>query len=919
MNEFLRQVSRHYYPSDDLRGICFIFPNKRSGLFFRKYLSETAGRDVFSPRCMTVSDFFLKPAGKRIAGHILQLKYLYDCYVALTGSKEPLDDFLYWGEVILADFSDVDKYLADPKRIFSNVAEFKQYQDDLSYLSDTQRKALEGFIAHFENRGAVKEEFLHIWNILSPLYHDFSEALAGDGLATEGQAYRSLAASLEQRPVLDIMREAFPGIRKFVFVGLNALSTSEEKVLYAMAKAGIADFCWDYCSPEIKDPANRSSFFLGKAIGKLGSAFNAECPARKAAINVLSVSSSVGQAKQIPAILERFGGTPGLDTAIVLPDEGLLLPVLNSLPPLVESVNVTMGYPLKGSAFSALVDDMGALQLNRREDRFYHKQAWGILSNVVFRALLSETGLGISEKIRKEAKYYIPASDFAGDPLMEAVFRPEEDMAAYLKDAVTLMAGMMQDDESMGMELYFAKEWIKAINQLQELRLEVKPATWLRLLGRLSAGISVPFEGEPLQGMQIMGTLETRALDFKNLIILSCNEGLFPHRAVEASFIPPQLRKGFDLPTYEYQDAMWAYYFYRLIQRAENVWLLMDSRTEMSRSGEESRYIKQLEYLYGFQVKRYVMKAKISSGKWNDPLPRTEEHAARMHSPQFRLSASSLQRYLSCQAKFYYADIEKLSPAEEVSESMDSGMNGNALHHTMQQLYGGREYISSDYLKDLLDHPEKVRSVVEEKMRDEIKGGEIGGRNLVYEEMILGYALQIIRTDLKLLGNKRSFRIIGLEEEKQKEIGGFRFRGFIDRIDSFGEGIVRIVDYKTGAVKKEDIAITDANAGSVIANLFGADDSKRPKIALQLYLYDEFMQGDERMQDYGQVQNCIYQTSSLFVEEPMSVPVSQAFVAGMRERLGVLLQELSSPEGEWTRTDNAETCKWCDFKTICGR
>lgn len=613
-----------------------------------------------------------------------------------------------------------------------------------------------------------------------------------------------------------------------------------------------------------------------------------------------------------------------INTAIVLPDEGLLLNVLNSIPPQIKNVNVTMGYPMGDSEFTALMDDIAAMQLNARERngsvQFYHRHIWNIFSNSILRSILDEAGSAIVKKVREEARYYVPQEAFKGNGILELIFRPATDPGQYVREFLLGLAPLLKQHGGMQMELDFAMFAYKAATRLQSLNLQIQPRTWWRLFGQLAGRASVPFDGEPLLGMQIMGPLETRALDFENLIILSCNEGIFPRRAVSPSFIPAELRKGFGLPTYEYQDAVWAYYFYRLIQRAQNVWLIFDSRTELSRSGEESRYIRQMQMLYDFDIRRYVVKAPIREAPAEGTIPKTDDDIAKMQEDGFHLSASALQNYLACPAKFYFSKVKELKAADEVSEALDAGMLGDVLHKTMQTLYSDRKEISRSYLEELLAGKERIRSIIEALIMEQLHTDEVEGRNLIFEDLILKYAEQILRTDLALLQEKglASFRILGLELKRYKDIGGFHFKGFIDRLDSFERGTVRVVDYKTGKVSDQDILIDDGNAQQVVDALFGPDNSRRPKIALQLYLYDEFLDRDLRAEGSA-LENCIYQTTDLFVQKPRSVPASPEFRRLMKERVALLLDELRDKDVPWNRTSDTKTCEYCDFKTICGR
>ena len=905
--------------------MCFIFPNKRAISFFRKYLAEECARTqkvMIAPECLTINDFFSRLGGLRTADRLSSLLTLYECYKELNPSAEPLDEFVFWGGVILSDFAEVDKYRVSPDQLFRNIADYRHLQGDFDFLEPAQRDAMEHFLGQFEKDGEYKERFRRIWDILLPLYDSFRVRMASRGMATEGGVYRQIADSLDSLAVADLLSGHFPDTEKYVFVGLNALNECEKRVLRKMRDAHLAEFCWDFSSDEIKDPANRSSFFLSQNVAEFPQAFTPDPDGLpRPVVNVVACPSSVGQAKILPSVLPEKAD---IRTAIVLPDEGLLVPVLNSIPEQIRDVNVTMGYPMKGSEFEALLNNIEALQLNLREKDgktlFYHKYVWGIFSNSLVRSSVSEAGAEIIRRIRSEARYFIDSASFAGDSLLECIFRPAKDIPAYLKELILKLAHLLKQQEGKEMELDFAMYSYKAVTRLQDLGPDVQPRTWWKLIGQMTGRAAVPFKGEPLKGMQIMGPLETRALDFDNVIILSCNEGLFPRRAVSPSFIPAELRKGFGLPTYEYQDSVWAYYFYRLIQRAGNIWLLYDTRTELSRSGEESRYIRQLQMLYDFDIRQYSLKAPIRESVPETAIQKTEEDIAAMYDPRFRLSVSAVQNYLNCPAQFYYSRVKGLKAADEVNESLDAGMLGSVLHETMEELYTGMETVSRKYLESLLKDEGRVRGIISRRIKKKLRTDEVQGRNLIFEEIITRYAMQILRTDLGLLkdAGKDGFQVLGLELEKTLKIGNFTFLGYIDRLDSFDAGTVRIVDYKTGKVTEQDIDVTDANAANVAEKLFGQDNKERPKIALQLYLYGEYLKGDKLVAG-KEMQNCIYQTTDIFRQKPKSIPRSPEFCRLAGERLEAVLKEMEDRSVPWKRTEDSKTCEWCDFKTICGR
>jgi RecB family exonuclease len=474
--------------------------------------------------------------------------------------------------------------------------------------------------------------------------------------------------------------------------------------------------------------------------------------------------------------------------------------------------------------------------------------------------------------------------------------------------------------EEMLLELDFAKRCLQSLNLLGGIDLAVLPATWLRLLDELLAGEAVPFRGEPLEGLQVMGPLETRALDFRNIVLFSANEGVFPRRGSSASFVPPELRKGFGLPTFEYQDSVWAYYFYRLIQRAEHVWLVFDSRTEGLKTGEESRYIKQLQYHYQVPLERFVATARMELAPEADAVPKTQADIDAIRTGE--LSASSLQSYLYCPAKFYYSFIKRLKNEDEVLEAMDAGALGTVYHQTMQDLYGPflHKCLTVADLDRMLQDRKALKALVRANILRQMQTVDVSGRDLVVEEVIVEYVLRTLRHDRDLLvkSGSKGFELLGLEMEMKGTFGGFRIKGYADRIDSYLGGEARIVDYKTGRVEQDDIDITDGNAAAVVDKLFGPANVGRPKIALQLFMYGLLAQEQEALRNRPLV-NSIYSVSRLFTEPLEDRPASAEFARLTRERLKDLLAEMTDPSVPFRRTEERKTCEYCDFKMICGR
>ncbi len=944
MTPFLKQVAKHYYTHTTLyRELCYIFPNRRSMLFFQKYYRELVKAErktVLMPQMYTINDFFYVLCNQSPTEKIDLLLHLYENYRELSPHCESLDEFIFWGEMILSDFNDVDKYLVDAKKLFTNVSEFKSLQDYGSYLNEKQLKAIQSFMGHFSPvvgaDGKYKDSFRKTWDILYPLYISFNTSLDAEGKSYEGKVYRAIAERFKKESAVDILKERFPDTDQFIFIGQGAPTESEMCILRGMQKAGLAQFCWDYSSPLIKDKHNKASFFLENNIRELGQSIelnNDDLGVPE--INTLAVPSAVGQCKQLGAIFRRLEpySQIGLDTAVVLADEGLLIPTLNAIPEEIVKVNVTMGYPMSSSMLYTLMEEICALQMHLRKMPdgkvlFYHKQVSDIFSNPLLTSFLSDSERKRITTIQQGLRHYIEESEL-NEGILSDIFRPVvmEDTLAdkeqihslceYLKTVLLNVAHRMMEGKSETLELDFAKEYYKAINCIEKYELAILPTTFFRLLRNLLGRSSVPFKGEPLQGLQIMGPLETRALDFKNVIILSCNEGVFPRHNTRESFIPAELRKGFDLPTHEYQDSLWAYYFYRLIQRADKVWMVYNtSSSQKLKSSEESRYIKQLELHFGLKINHYTAKSTIAKLEMPSFFPKTEEHIKKLKTEVY-FSASTIQNYLSCPAKFFFNKIENINKTEEVTEIMDKGLMGTVLHSTMQRLYEGKSQITYDDLKTM-QSTRKYKDIIREEIKKNLRSIEVTGRNLIYEHIVCRYVEQILSVDAALLKDKgaNSFKIIGLEKKENKVINGLKFKGFIDRIDSFEDGTVRIVDYKTGKVKDTDFQIDENNASEIAQAAFGTDEKKRPKIAIQLFLYDEFVKDQFKNK---RIENVIYQTSSLFSDGIKTAPMCNKFMSEMEKSLKECTDKILDINEPWTKTADIDTCLNCDFKTICGR
>jgi hypothetical protein len=693
MKPFLYQVASLFYSEygAEVSRLAFVFPNRRTGLFFQKYLSEVSEKPLFSPTILTINDLFVQLSGKQAADRISMLFKLYDIYLRHSGSSETFDEFLYWGEMLLNDFDDIDKYMADARMLFTNVTDLREIENDFSFLSPEQIAAIRTFWSSFYPKGDTpnQEQFLAVWQILYALYTDLREALATEGKGYEGMIFREVVEQMEKDECCDLP------YTKVVFVGLNALSVAEERFLSGLQKRGIADFYWDYASPKVTDPDNKASYFVERNLRQFPSQLiengqltidNEDDDKKK--IEVIGIPSGIGQAKQVCSILnelckeDEMSAEEALRTAVILPDEHLLIPVLNAIPEQIKRINVTMGYPLAGTPVASLMEYILALQKNiRYVDRrpvFYFRDVLPILNHRYISTTSPEMVSNLVKDISENNKIYISYDDLNKTPLLSILFTPVtavETFSDYLinvlqelnkaveggklkvesvnSDAEPLSTFNSQLSTINDIEQEFIFHYFATVNRMKEVmreaNVEMKIDTYFRLLKRVTDTITIPFQGEPLSGLQIMGVLETRALDFDRLIILSMNEGIFPLRKAANSFIPYNLRRGFGLPTYEHQDSVWAYHFYRLIYRASHVSLLYDTRSNGLQTGEVSRFVHQLHYHYEEPIQNKLVVYNVSSSKTPAlQVAKTEEVMNRL--ADFRSGGSDIgecSQYLS--------------------------------------------------------------------------------------------------------------------------------------------------------------------------------------------------------------------------------------------------------------------------------
>lgn len=964
MKPFLYQVATLFYQQygAEIHRLAFVFPNRRAGLFFQKYLSEISERPLFSPSILTINDLFMQLSGKHPADKIQMLFRLYELYKQRSGSSESFDEFIYWGEMLLNDFDDIDKYMVDARMLFRNVSDLKSLDDDFNYLSPEQVQAIRSFWSSFYPKGDSpnQQHFLELWEILYDLYAGLRTSLAKDGCGYDGMIFREVVEQLEKEPMSD-----FP-FDQVVFVGLNALSVSEERLLLALQKKGVADFYWDYVGPWVTDPDNKASFFLERNLRLFPSRM--QLPVTEpvqAEIRVMGVPSAIGQAKQVYPILQALADEQqltdesALRTAIVLPDEHLLVPVLNAIPEAIQHINVTMGYPLAGTPVAALMEYILTLQKNIRYiDRvpvFYFRDVLPILNHQYVMAAAPEEVSQLVKYMTAGNRIYVHAADLNRHELLSILFTPvqnTEELSDYLIHVLEALNACLRnnrpnpDDEEMisnstqttvDIEQEFIFHYFATVNRMKEVmheaKIEMRLDTYFRLLKRMTDLITIPFEGEPLSGLQVMGVLETRALDFDRLIILSMNEGIFPLKKAANSFIPYNLRRGFGLPTYEHQDSVWAYHFYRLIRRAKQVTLLYDTRTTGLQTGEVSRFVHQLRYHYQYPlIDELVVYDVASSAVPPISVQKTTEVEKLLSDFLFggprALSASAINTYLDCPLKFYFSVLEQIQEEDEITETVERDVFGSILHKVMEDLYAPfkGKLVTADLLKLLRkDQPLLTGTIARAFAELFFKSPVVRpleGENFLTGEMIRKYAEKILEQDARFTpfhyieSEKKVRATITLSDRRIVQL-----KGFIDRVDSL-DRVLRIVDYKTGSGKLEFESVE---------GLFDKEAKDRPKAVMQVFLYAWMYQ---QLPEYTgmPIQPAIYYLRTLFqrsfdpvVEQKKGrgkadkVNSFQDFASDFEDKLRQCLDEIFDLDIPFTQTETGKACAYCSFRGLCGK
>ncbi|MFI3289768.1 MAG: PD-(D/E)XK nuclease family protein [Rikenellaceae bacterium] len=948
MKGFLYEVAEDLYRrySEDVGELKVLLPSRRARLFFTDALKNITTSPIWEPSWISIDDMMSRLSGIKVGDRVRLIAELYKIYVKYHPG-ETFDRFYFWGEILLADFDMVDKYLIDADMLFRNVADIKELETDLSYLTEQQLRivAFWSSIGPEADLSEQKRRFLKVWQSLLPIYHDFRAQLATLKIAYAGMVYRSAADKIRAGEL------SLEGDEVYAIAGFNALSECEKILFKELKNSTTTHFYWDWDNYYGESQKQEAGLFISKNRHLFPAAAetshdNFRCNKE---IEVVASSSSALECKYVATILDQIraqGGVIDKNTAIVLTDESLLLPLLYALPKDIGKVNVTMGYPLRQSLAYSFVERLLELQSHARRSKeglvsFYHIDVMGMISHPYLKEQIDVKS--IEKIVQTERLIRIPSSILQQNDLLKKIFtinRGWSEISKYLIEIMAHVAALPHHTDSEGEQRveflsYLADQITTLHNSVEQCEIELTRSIYVSLLRRHLQPLRIPYEGEPLEGLQVMGILETRTLDFENVIILSMNDDNFPgNRTSQPSYIPYNLRAAYELPTPEHHDGVHAYYFYRLIQRSKKLWMLYCSRADDKSTGEQSRYITQLEFESPFTIHRrnvgvdvnlfdreMIQVDKVSKVAEQLRLFCTESDTTQQIA---KLSPTALFQYVVCPLRFYFRSLARIKIGEEISEEVDAPMFGNILHNAMQFLYEPLIGVANIEEAIKLIKPRNIEDAVARAIREQyLRGDEseiYSGNLLLVREVIVNYIKSGI---LKFDALHPTFEVqsVELPVEHFVELTDkkrIRLWGICDRIDTMNDGSIRVVDYKTGAPHLEFAGLEA---------LFYGEAVERQSNIFQTLLYSYMLR--EKRGDRSSITPSLYYVRSMNDENysPLIVDKSRKKAvesyedlhSDFSQLLHATITELFDESTPFRQCADAKSCQYCDYRDICRR
>jgi CRISPR/Cas system-associated exonuclease Cas4 (RecB family) len=949
MQDFLEQIANYILENHAGKAhrLQVVFPNRRAGLFLQKKLSEKHKQTLWMPRILSMEQFVEQFSELKVADSLLLNFRLFPIFEKLMPGEQNFDQFFPWGEILLRDFNSLDSQCVDASKLFVNMKDLQAIDQD-AYFTPEQKALIREFWQVFEKKseGKQRESFLAFWNTLPALYKQFQAKLQAEGLAYRGMISRQAA---EDEALAEKLSAS-----EVLFCGFNALTKAEEFVMKKLVKAGRAKIFWDV-DEHMLSPEQEAGYFMRKWQNDevFKASFPKEVPSLlqqkpAQAITLTELPLQHAQASEACRLLdqtlaEKLPTDAELTrTAMVLPDESQLFPLLQALPASLENsaVNVTMGVSLRTTPVYSLVEQLLSLQQSRSGAYYHHQPVVSLLRHPYLRSTKPKEISSLLFEIESKNRVYVSAEMLGINELSKLIFSDAGEslqLGKYLLQVLDLINLQYRSRQEAKGQVLLEEEYLgRARTQLERListaeAYDAQMSSDLlgRLIRQMLQQLRIPFVGEPLQGLQIMGMLETRSLDFDELYILSLNEGILPGAKDEPSLIPYFLRTAYGLPTVDMQDAIFAYHFYRLLMRSKKVHIFYSSYQADGKEAEVSRFVQQIQHELwpDLKVKRVNLAARttasgpVSIGR-KEVEQQLQAYLSDGQAAEKTLSPSALNTFLHCRLQFAFRYLLGIKEPDEVAEEVDAAFFGKIMHDVLQQFYEpalGKE-VTAPWMEDQvkqLSLKDRILKVYKEK------SGEVPklGRNSIYLEIIEKMIAQVLDVDKKYA----PFKIIALEEDFSHDfpIGNSKkitIKGQIDRVDE-KDGQIRIVDYKTG---KDGRVFTD------FLSLFDRESNSRNKAAMQVLLYALLYANTQNGQLKGkQLQPALYNSRELYQQDFDALLQKEritlrSFDADLQEAFSVELTKALSEifagtDADFDQRKAGDGCKYCGYKEICGR
>ena len=960
MKPFLEHVAEDLLRKhgNDLSKLTVVFPNKRASLFLNAHLARLSDRPIWSPHYITISELFRQHSSRTVADPIKLVCELHRSFTAMTGFDETLDHFYSWGQLLLSDFDDLDKCMADADQVLANLQDLHEL-DNTDFLTDEQKEALQKFFSTFspDHTTLLRERFLRLWSHMADIYHDFNNRLAQQGLAYEGALYREVVETINHKQ-LTINNNG-----QYVFVGFNVLQQVEQRLFTFLKREGLARFYWDF---DEYYKQNEAGTFIAQNLLLFPNELDTKdesiysCFAQPKNITLASAPTENIQARHVAQWLNGQGskveGNP-IDTAIVLCDEKLLVTVIHCLPDGVDQVNITTGYPLSQTPAASLIATLFALRTQgyqQSHDRYRLRQVNALLRHP-YVADLSPQITELQRELSEKKFYYPTPSQLCTDDVTTLFFRSIEtvDNAALLGWMIDVVKAVATHspapDETFNIQTESLFRAYTLLNRVLTLvtagDLQVDVITLQRLVSQLMQTTTIPFHGEPAQGLQVMGWLETRCLDFRHVLLLSANEGYIPKGVNDTSFIPYSLRKAYGLTTADHKVAVYSYYFHRLLQRADDVTILYNNATSDGHTGEMSRFVLQLmvEDKHHHIATRSLQALQTFVPFRPQPVKKTQEMMEKLLTrfSSSTLTPSAINRYQRCPLQFYYTYVHDLrEPDDTDDDTIDNRIFGNIFHEAARIVYTrlmekSRQILASD-LERLLRKKTDIEQAVDQAIRQELfhldtgRIPDLSGLQLINREVIIHYLRQLLTIDKRLA----PFTIIGLESDVSLPLTTHHITtvigGRIDRLDRIvkdGNEQIRVIDYKTGSKVPTPLADVEA--------IFRQDQLKNHSdYYLQTFLYSVIVARQSsiftRNSEFGIHNSSTVSPALLFIQHARAddynpvlkfgkdfindvAPYAEQFMSLLTQ----VIDEIFDPATSFLPTDDRTCCTNCPYRLLC--